>query len=57
LGGGGNQRGIGGGVFGSKLANRLDVAGVGDDHCIGAQLFEQIPRHSSSWGVLRFLTV
>jgi hypothetical protein len=49
LGGGGDQRRVGGGVLGTKLFHRLNVAGVGDDHGVGAQLLKQILRHDSSW--------
>ena len=38
--GGGDQRGVGGGVLGAELFHRLDVACVGDDHGVLAQLFE-----------------
>jgi hypothetical protein len=50
LGGGGNQRWVGGGVLGAKLLHRLNIAGVGDDHGVLAQLLKQILRHVSSWG-------
>ena len=50
LGGGGDERRVGGGVLGTKLLHGFDVAGVGDDHGVTAQLFEQILRHDSSWG-------
>jgi hypothetical protein len=48
--GGGDERGVGGGVLGAKLFHRLDVAGVGDDHGVLAQLLEQILGMISSWG-------
>ena len=38
--GGGNQRGVGGGVLRAKLLHRLNVAGIGDDDGVFAQLFE-----------------
>ncbi len=38
--GGGNQRGVGGGILGAELLHRLNVAGVGHDHGVVAQLFE-----------------
>ena len=40
--GGGDQRGIGGGVLRAKLLHRLHVAGVGNHNGVLAQLFKQI---------------
>ena len=37
---GGDQRGVGGGVLGMELFHRLNVAGVGDDDGVIAQLFK-----------------
>ena len=38
--GGGDERGVGGGVLGMKLLHRFHVAGVGHDHGVLAQLFK-----------------
>jgi len=40
LGGGGDQRGVGGRVLGAEAGDRLDVAGVGDDDGKLAQLIK-----------------
>jgi hypothetical protein len=50
LGGSGDEGGVGGGVLGAEFFHRLDIAGIGNDHRVVAQLFEQILRHSSSLG-------
>ena len=46
--GGGDERGVGGGVLGMKLLHRLHVAGVGHDDGELAQLFKKIWHDSSS---------
>ncbi len=50
----GNQRRVGGRVLRAKLSDCLNVAGVGDDHSVLAQLVKNVPgqilRHDSSWG-------
>ena len=47
---GGNQRRISGCVLRAKLLHRLDVAGIGYDHRVRAQLFQQILWHMTSQG-------
>ena len=48
--GGGDERGIGGGVLRMEFLHGFHVAGIGDDDGVLAQLFQQILRHDSSSG-------
>ena len=45
--GGSDQGRICRGILGAKLLHRLNVAGVGHDHSVVAQLFQKIRHHSS----------